>query len=62
MADMIHQSHLRSVVINMEHPAFDRGLAQQLANALGGPCYTLPELKAEALLQTVRGELVERKA
>jgi magnesium chelatase subunit D len=62
MADMIHQSHLRSVVINMEHPAFDRGLAQQLANALGGTCYSLPELKAEALLQTVRGELVERKA
>ncbi len=59
MADMIHQSHLRSVVINMEHPAFDRGLAQQLANALGGPCYTLPELKAEALLQTVRDELRE---
>jgi len=22
MADMIHQSHLRTVVINMEHPAF----------------------------------------
>jgi magnesium chelatase subunit D len=59
MADMIHQGHLRSVVINMEHPAFDRGLAQQLANTLGGPCYTLPELKAEALLQTVRGEMRE---
>jgi magnesium chelatase subunit D len=54
---MIHQSHLRTVVINMEHPAFDRGLAQGLATSLGGPCYTLPELKAEALLQTVRGEL-----
>jgi Mg-chelatase subunit ChlD len=62
MADMIHQNHLRSVVINMEHPAFDRGLAQQLANALGGACYTLPELKAEALVQTVREELVDRKA
>jgi Mg-chelatase subunit ChlD len=57
MADMIHQNHLRAVVINMEHPAFDRGLAQQLANALGGTCYSLPELKAEALVQTVRGEL-----
>ncbi len=43
----------------MEHPAFDRGLAQQLANALGGPCYTLPELKAEALVQTVRDEMRE---
>lgn len=60
MADMIHQNHYRAVVINMEHPAFDRGLAQQLADALGGPCYTLPELKAEALVQTVREELVEK--
>lgn len=57
VALMIHDSHLRAVVINMEHPAFDRGLAQELANALGGPCYTLPELKAETLVQTVRQEL-----
>ena len=49
VALMMHDSHLRTVVINMEHPAFDRGLAQELANALGGPCYTLPELKAETL-------------
>ena len=59
MAGLIHQSHLRTIVINMEHPAFDRGLAQQLANALGGPCYTLPELKAEALVQTVQGAILE---
>lgn len=60
MADMIRQDHLRTIVINMEHPAFDRGLAQQLANALGGPCYTLPELKAEALVQTVREEMRDK--
>ncbi|MGE5601956.1 MAG: vWA domain-containing protein [Nitrososphaerales archaeon] len=57
MAMMIHDSHFRTVIINMEHPAFDRGLAQDLANFIGGPCYTLPELKAEALLKTVRQEL-----
>lgn len=57
MADMIHQSHLRTVVINMEHPAFDRGLAEHLAAAVGGPCYTLPDLKADALVKTVRQEL-----
>jgi len=57
VALMMHDSHLRTVVINMEHPAFDRGLAQELANALGGPCYSLPELKAETLVQTVRQEL-----
>jgi magnesium chelatase subunit D len=57
MARMIHDSHLRAIVVNMEHPAFDRGLALQLANALGGPCYALPELKADALVKTVKGEL-----
>jgi Mg-chelatase subunit ChlD len=60
MAHMIHDSHFRTVVINMEHPAFDRGLAQQLADQIGGPCYTLPELKAEALLNTVRQELSQK--
>lgn len=57
VADLIRRSHIRSVVINMEHASFDRGLAQQLADALGAPCYTLQELKAEELYQTVRGEL-----
>ncbi|MGQ9766706.1 MAG: vWA domain-containing protein [Anaerolineae bacterium] len=60
MANMIHDSHFRTVVINMEHPAFDRGLAQQLADAVGGPCYTLPELKADALVRTVRQELTNK--
>ncbi len=57
MADRIQRSDIRSVVINMEHTSFDRGLAQHLADALGAPCYTLQELKAEELYQTVRGEL-----
>jgi Mg-chelatase subunit ChlD len=57
VADLIHQKHLRTIVINMEHPAFDRGLARQLAVGLGGVCYSLPELKAETLVQTVREEI-----
>jgi magnesium chelatase subunit D len=57
MADRIQRSDIRSVVINMEHTSFDRGLAQDLADALGAPCYTLQALKAEELYQTVRGEL-----
>lgn len=61
IALMIKDSAFRSIVVNMEHPAFDRGLAQELAVALGGPCYTLPELKAEALVQTVRKELSSSK-
>jgi magnesium chelatase subunit D len=45
------------VTINMEHAAFDQGLAQKLAERLGGPCYALSELKAEALYQTVKEQL-----
>ena len=48
-------------MINMEHPAFDRGLARQLSVELGGTCYSLPELKAETLLQTVRDEMGSAK-
>lgn len=57
MARAIRQAGFRSVVINMEHPMFDRGLAQELADALGAPCYTLPEIQADYLLHTVRREM-----
>jgi magnesium chelatase subunit D len=43
----------------MEHAAFDQGLAQKLAEHLGGACYTLHELKAEHLYYAVRSELDE---
>jgi Mg-chelatase subunit ChlD len=57
VANVIRASGIRSVVINMEHASFDRGLAKELADKLDGPCYTLRQLKAETLLQTVRSEL-----
>jgi len=57
IAEMFPKEHIRSVVINMEHEAFDQGYAQALADHLQAPCYTLEQLHAEALLQTVRGEL-----
>jgi magnesium chelatase subunit D len=57
IAEMMKDDQIRSVVINMEHAAFDQGLAAKLAEDLGGPCYTLSELKAEILYETVRGEL-----
>jgi Mg-chelatase subunit ChlD len=57
IAEMLRRENIRSVVINMEHAAFDQGLAKSLAERLGGPCYTLHELKAESLYQTVRQEL-----
>ncbi|MDH3943949.1 MAG: hypothetical protein OEV06_07655, partial [Anaerolineae bacterium] len=58
IADKIAKDDLRSVVVNMEHAAFDQGLAQGLAEHLKAPCYTLHELKAEHLYQTVRAEMV----
>ena len=57
MAELICQAGVRAVVINMEHAAFDQGLATTLAERLGGPCYTLAELKAENLYLAVRQEL-----
>jgi magnesium chelatase subunit D len=57
IADMFRNSEIRSVVINMEHPAFDRGLAQELADSLCAPCYALDELRAASLVQTVRDEI-----
>jgi magnesium chelatase subunit D len=57
IADQIKEAEIRNVTINMEHMAFDQGLAQQLADRLGGPCYTLNELKAAALYEAVKQEL-----
>lgn len=57
IARLIHDENIRTVTINMEHAAFDQGLAAKLADKLGGPCYTLAQLKAETLLETVRAEI-----
>ncbi|MBN1146054.1 MAG: VWA domain-containing protein [Anaerolineales bacterium] len=57
LAEQIADDDIRSVVINMEHAAFDQGLAQNLADHLEAPCYTLSELKAETLYQKVREEM-----
>ncbi len=60
MAAIIRHAGFHAVVINMEHPAFDRGLAQKLADALDAPCYSLPDLQAESLVRTVKAELEKR--
>jgi Mg-chelatase subunit ChlD len=57
IADQIRQAQIRSVVINMEHAAFDQGLADSLAERLDGICYTLHQLKAEHLYHAVRREI-----
>jgi magnesium chelatase subunit D len=57
IAHLIRDLGVRSVVINMEHAAFDQGLAKQLANQLDAPCHTLEDLRAETLYHAVLDEL-----
>lgn len=56
-ADLIAVDKVRSLVINMEHAAFDQGLAQKLADHLEAPCFSLSEMKAENLYHTVKQEM-----
>ncbi len=56
-AELITREKVKSIVINMEHAAFDQGLAKDLADHLEAPCYTLSEIKAENLYHTVKREI-----
>ena len=58
IADLIAETDVRSVVINMEHAAFDQGLARLLAERLNAPCHTLEDLRADTLYRTVLDNLV----
>jgi Mg-chelatase subunit ChlD len=57
VAGLIKHSGIRAVVVNTEHESLDRGLARELADKIGGGCYTLKELGAQELYHTVRDEL-----
>ena len=57
IAQLISDAGTRSVVINMEHAAFDQGLAKLLANNLDAPCHSLEDLRADTLYQTVLNEM-----
>jgi len=59
LADQIAGDEIRCVVINMEHSAFDQGLANSLAEHLKSPCYTLSQLRAENLYEAVRTEMAK---
>jgi Mg-chelatase subunit ChlD len=61
-AELIAAEKVHSVVVNMEHAAFDQGLAQALADHLESPCYTITDLRAESLYQTVRNEISQVKS
>ena len=57
IADQIASEDIRAVVINMEHEAFDQGLAQALADHLDAPCYTLKDLRSDTLVRTIQNEI-----
>jgi magnesium chelatase subunit D len=57
IADLIKDDQIKTVTINMEHVAFDQGLATKLAERMGGPCYSLGQLRADILYQTVKQEM-----
>lgn len=59
LADQIAEDEIRCVVINMEHAAFDQGLANALAEHLKSPCYTLSQLHAQNLYEAVKAEMVK---
>ncbi len=59
LADQIADDEIRCVVINMEHAAFDQGLANALAEHLKSPCYTLSQLHAQNLYEAVKAEMVK---
>ena len=57
IADMIAEDEIPSVVINMEHKEFDKGLASEVADHLQASYYCLSDLQADKLLQTVKEEM-----
>lgn len=61
MANQIAEEKIHALVINMEHAAFDQGLAQQLAEHLNAPCYTITDLRAESLYLAVRQEMGQER-
>jgi magnesium chelatase subunit ChlD-like protein len=62
LAGQIAEEKIHAVVINMEHAAFDQGLAQQLAENLDCPCYSITDLRAESLYMAVKQEINQGKA
>lgn len=57
VAQQIGRRGIRCVVIDTEHKQFDRGLARKIAEAARGEYYHLSEIRAQALVRTVREQL-----
>lgn len=57
IAHQIRDARIRAVVINMEHAAFDQGLARRLAEHMDARCLSLRKLHADALYEAVKQEM-----
>jgi magnesium chelatase subunit D len=57
IAAAIAEQDMRAVVIDTEHPHFDRGLTRQLSQYLQGDYYHLDELRGEGLVQMIRTQM-----
>jgi magnesium chelatase subunit D len=57
LADFMATQSIRSVVIDTEHPIFERGLARQLAHHLKGHYHRLEDIQEGGLAELVRSEL-----
>ncbi len=57
IAEQIAEDDIPSLVINMEHQEFDKGLAKEIAEHLGASYYNVEDLHAEKIVQTVKGEI-----
>ncbi len=57
IAEQIARDGIPSVVINMEHKEFDKGLASEVAEHMDASYYCLSDLQADILLQAVKEEI-----
>ncbi len=57
IAEMIAAHQIHSIVIDTEHPNFDRGLSRRLAECLRGVYYRLEELHDDGLVRAVRQQM-----
>jgi magnesium chelatase subunit D len=57
IADLIAGRAIRAIVIDTEHPSFERGLSRRLAEHLQGSYYRLEDLSDDGLVQAVRRQM-----
>ncbi|GAB4425661.1 MAG: putative cobaltochelatase [Chloroflexi bacterium OHK40] len=57
IADLIAAHEVRAIVIDTEHPNFERGLSRMLAEHLKGSYYRLEDLSDGGLVQAVRRQM-----